>query len=69
MVNALLYIMSDFLTNLKYKKFINLVQVAGSEFEVDSAQDTNDFYMANGNILDGVNKVSLAKDKIFIRFF
>lgn len=54
--------MSDFLTNLKYKKFINLVQVAGSEFEVDSAQDTN------GNILDGVNKVSLAKDKIFIRF-
>lgn len=63
MVNALLYIMSDFLTNLKYKKFINLVQVAGAEFEVDSAQDTN------GNILDGVNKVSLAKDKIFIRFF
>lgn len=55
--------MSDFLTNLKYKKFINLVQVAGCEFEVDSAQDTNDFYMANGN------KVSLAKDKIFIRFF
>lgn len=55
--------MSDFLTNLKYKKFINLVQVAGAEFEVDSAQDTN------GNILDGVNKVSLAKDKIFIRFF
>lgn len=44
MVNALLYIMSDFLTNLKYKKFINLVQVAGSEFEVDSAQDTNNFY-------------------------
>lgn len=68
-MNTLLYIMSDFLTNLKYKKFINLVQVAGSEFEVDSAQDTNNFYMASGNILDGVNKVSLAKDKIFIRFF
>lgn len=45
------------------------MQVAGAEFEVDSAQDTNNFYMANGNILDGVNKVSLAKDKIFIRFF
>lgn len=45
------------------------MQVAGSEFEVDSAQDTNNFYMANGNILDGVNEVSLAKDKIFIRFF
>lgn len=44
------------------------MQVAGSEFKVDSAQDTNNFYMANGNILDGVNKVSLAKDKIFIRF-